>query len=72
MQRLVDLPKSLEGLISKDTYDKARAYELDRNTFSNVQDMYSKIYNTVSIMKRFYEFCILLINSFVDGYLDVH
>lgn len=56
MQRLVDLPKSLEGLISKDTYDKARAYELDRNTFSNVQDMYSKIYNTLMLIFYGYSF----------------
>lgn len=61
MQRLVDLPKSIEGLMTKDVYDKARAYALHRNSFSIVRDVYSKIYNSVSIMKRFYKFNILLI-----------
>lgn len=49
LKRLVDLPKSIEGLMTKDTYDKARAYALHRNTFGTVQDVYSKIYNTVSV-----------------------
>jgi len=40
--------------MSKDIYDKARAYALHRNTFGNVQDVYSKIYNTVSGVRRFY------------------
>lgn len=48
LQRLVDLPKSVEGLMSKDIYDKARAYALHKNTFLTVQDVYAKIYNTVS------------------------
>ncbi|KYN37827.1 CAAX prenyl protease 1 like protein [Trachymyrmex septentrionalis] len=50
LQRLVDLPKSIEGLMSKDTYDKARAYALHRNTFGTVQDVYSKIYNTLILI----------------------
>jgi len=49
MQRLIDLPKSVEGLMTKDIYDKARAYALDRNSFGIIQDIYSKIFNTVSI-----------------------
>lgn len=48
LQRLVDLPKSVEGLMTKEIYDKARAYALHRNTFDTIQDAYSKIYNTVS------------------------
>lgn len=58
LQRLVDLPKSIEGLMTKDVYDKARAYALHKNSFGIIQDLYSKIYNTVSIIKRFYKFCI--------------
>lgn len=56
VQRLVDLPKSVEGLMTKEIYDKARDYALHRNTFDTIQDIYSKIYNTVSIMKHFYKF----------------
>lgn len=51
LKRLVDLPKQIEGLMTKDIYDKARAYALHRNTFGNVQDLYSKIYNTVSVVE---------------------
>lgn len=50
LKRLVDLPKQIEGLMTKDIYDKARAYALHRNTFGNVQDLYSKIYNTVILI----------------------
>lgn len=53
LKRSVDLPKSVEGLMTKDTYDKARAYALHKNTFGTVQDVYSKIYNTVSVIKAF-------------------
>lgn len=47
---LSDLPKSVEGLMSKETYDKARAYSLHKNTFNTVQDAYSKIYNTLILI----------------------
>jgi len=50
MHRLIDLPKSVEGLMTKDVYDKARAYALDKNNFGIIQDIYSKIFNTVSII----------------------
>lgn len=52
LKRLVDLPKAIEGLMTKDIYDKSRAYALHRNIFGIVQDLYSKIYNSVSIVKR--------------------
>lgn len=52
MQRLIDLPKSVEGLMAKDVYEKARAYALDRNSFGIVQDIYSKIFNMVRIIKK--------------------
>ncbi|KAL6261173.1 hypothetical protein P5V15_008697 [Pogonomyrmex californicus] len=50
LQRLVDLPKSVEGLMTKDVYDKARAYALHKNIFDVVQEIYSKIYNTVILL----------------------
>ncbi|XP_018399124.1 PREDICTED: CAAX prenyl protease 1 homolog [Cyphomyrmex costatus] len=50
LKRLVDLPKSVEGLMSKDVYDKARAYALDRNTFGIIQDAYINIYNTLILV----------------------
>lgn len=50
MQQLVDLPKSVEGLMTKDVYEKARAYALDRNSFGIVQDIYSKIFNTIILV----------------------
>ncbi|XP_072744658.1 CAAX prenyl protease 1 homolog [Anoplolepis gracilipes] len=50
MQQLVDLPKSVEGLMAKDVYEKARAYALDRNSFGIVQDIYSKIFNTIILV----------------------
>jgi len=53
MQQLVDLPKSVEGLMTKDVYGKARAYALDRNSFGIIQDIYSKIFNTVRIINNF-------------------
>ncbi|XP_012540453.1 CAAX prenyl protease 1 homolog [Monomorium pharaonis] len=50
LKRLVDLPKQVEGLMTKDIYDKARSYALHRNTFGNVQDLYSKVYNTLILV----------------------
>lgn len=61
MQRLIDLPKSVEGLMAKDVYEKARAYALDRNSFGIVQDIYSKIFNTVRIIKNILIHCVLLV-----------
>lgn len=49
MLRLIDLPKSVDGLMAKDVYEKARAYALDKNSFGIVEDIYSKIFNTVRI-----------------------
>ncbi|EZA59510.1 CAAX prenyl protease 1-like protein [Ooceraea biroi] len=54
MQRLVDLPKSVEGLMTKDVYDKARAYALDKNSFGTVQEIYSKIINTLVLVSLGY------------------
>ncbi|XP_029159147.1 CAAX prenyl protease 1 homolog [Nylanderia fulva] len=50
MLQLVELPKSVEGLMAKDVYEKARAYALDRNSFRIVQDLFSKIFNTIILV----------------------
>lgn len=50
LQRLVDLPSSVEGLMSKDVYDKARAYALDRNNFAIGQNIYSEVFNTAVLV----------------------
>lgn len=46
MIRLVELPKSVEGLMTEDVYSKARSYDLDRLKFSNLKDIYSKLLTT--------------------------
>lgn len=50
MLRLIDLPKSVDGLMAKDVYEKARAYALDKNSFGIVEDIYSKIFNTIILV----------------------
>ncbi|KAL0102570.1 hypothetical protein PUN28_018100 [Cardiocondyla obscurior] len=50
LQRLIELPESIKGLMTKDVYDKSRAYALHRNSFNIVQDVYSKIYNTLILV----------------------
>lgn len=54
IKRLIDLPKSVEGLMTKDVYDKARAYALDKCNYGIVHGIYSKIFNTVSITKEMF------------------
>ncbi|XP_011881356.1 PREDICTED: CAAX prenyl protease 1 homolog [Vollenhovia emeryi] len=56
LKRLVDMPKSIEGLMTKETYDKARAYALHRNTFGIIQDIYSKLYNTIILVTFGYHY----------------
>ncbi|XP_076234063.1 CAAX prenyl protease 1 homolog [Calliopsis andreniformis] len=46
MMRLIDLPKCVEGLITKDVYDKAHSYSLDKLNFSNFKDIYSNLLTT--------------------------
>ena len=43
MTRLVDLPKSVEGLMTKDIYDKARIYLLDKLTFNDFESIFSEL-----------------------------
>ncbi|XP_077276239.1 CAAX prenyl protease 1 homolog [Temnothorax americanus] len=56
LKRMVDVPKAVEGLMTKDIYDKARAYALHRNTFSTFQDVYSKIYSTLTLTTFAYHY----------------
>ena len=48
MQRLVDPPSSLDGLMPADIYQKARSYSLDKSSYSIFTDLYGTIVNTVS------------------------
>lgn len=47
MMHLVELPSSVKGLMTKDVYEKARIYSLDKLNFSNFKDIYSKLFTTV-------------------------
>ncbi|XP_076762483.1 CAAX prenyl protease 1 homolog isoform X1 [Xylocopa sonorina] len=66
--RLVELPKELEGLMTKDIYDKARAYALDKLDFTNFMDVYSELYTTVFLLtlchQRFWLWSINVANYF--------
>ncbi|XP_014486841.1 PREDICTED: CAAX prenyl protease 1 homolog [Dinoponera quadriceps] len=50
LQRLVDFPKSVEGIMTKDTYDKARAYALDKNSFGIVANIHSDVINVILLL----------------------
>ncbi|XP_076637368.1 CAAX prenyl protease 1 homolog [Colletes latitarsis] len=50
MMRLVDLPSSVKVIMTKDIYDKARNYDLDRLNFNNFKDIYSKVFTTVILL----------------------
>lgn len=49
MKELVKLPDRLNGIISEEVYQNARLYELDKNAYSNIHDLYSTIINTVLV-----------------------
>ncbi|KZC06235.1 PREDICTED: CAAX prenyl protease 1 homolog [Dufourea novaeangliae] len=46
MNRLVELPTSVEGFMTKDVYDKARSYDLDKLNFSTFKNIYSELLAT--------------------------
>ncbi|CAL7950153.1 unnamed protein product [Xylocopa violacea] len=66
--RLVELPKDVEGLMTKDVYDKARAYALDKVNFNNFMDVYSELCTTVFLLtlcyRRFWLWSINVVNYF--------
>lgn len=68
MTRLVDLPKSLEGIMLKDVYSKARSYLMDRLNFSNFRSTYSNLFTTVLLLvfcyHHFWQWSIDLANYF--------
>ncbi|XP_078039715.1 CAAX prenyl protease 1 homolog [Augochlora pura] len=46
VKRLVEIPPSVESLMSKDVYDKARLYHLDRLNFSDFSSIYMHLFTT--------------------------
>ncbi|KAK9298004.1 hypothetical protein QLX08_008523 [Tetragonisca angustula] len=52
--RLVDLPKSVEGLMTKDIYDKARIYLLDKLTFNDFESIFSELCTMVYLLTLCY------------------
>lgn len=47
---IVDIPKELKGIISAETYSKARLYGLDKSSFSIVKDLFSVIVTSAIIL----------------------
>ena len=45
-----DVPLSLEGVLDKDTFEKARLYQLDRSWFGFWSGLYSQLELTVSYL----------------------
>lgn len=66
--RLVELPREVQGLMTKEVYDKARAYSLDKLNFGIFEDAYSEIFNTVFLLtmchRRFWIASIRLVSYF--------
>ncbi|KOC70223.1 CAAX prenyl protease 1 like protein [Habropoda laboriosa] len=54
IMRLVELPKSVECVMTKEVYDKARKYDLDKLNFSNFGNIYSKLCSTVFLLGLYY------------------
>ncbi|XP_015597592.1 CAAX prenyl protease 1 homolog [Cephus cinctus] len=50
MQKLVELPECLNGILTKDLYDKARSYALAKSTYSNYQNLYSTLFTVILIL----------------------
>ncbi|XP_076661294.1 CAAX prenyl protease 1 homolog [Halictus rubicundus] len=50
MKKLVELPTSVEGFMSKDVYDKARFYYLDRLNFSDFNNTYMNLFTTAFLL----------------------
>ncbi|XP_075228374.1 CAAX prenyl protease 1 homolog isoform X2 [Lycorma delicatula] len=46
-KKSVEVPDELRGIIKKETYEKARIYGLDRNTFSIIKEFYSIVTTTL-------------------------
>lgn len=48
MKNLTKLPSVLDNVLTEEVYEKSRVYALDKNTFSNIEEVYTTILNTVS------------------------
>ena len=42
------VPTELKGVVDRETFDKARAYALDKGKFSLIESVYSQVLSTVS------------------------
>lgn len=42
------VPPELQGVVDRETFDKARAYAIDKSNFSLVESIYSQMLSTVS------------------------
>ncbi|XP_034939544.1 CAAX prenyl protease 1 homolog [Chelonus insularis] len=76
MQNLSSLPKSLEGLMSEELYQKARLYALDKNGFGNLHDFYSTVINTILVLSfvfyYYWQWSIMLMEKFgIDKSNDI-
>ncbi|XP_033189155.1 CAAX prenyl protease 1 homolog [Bombus vancouverensis nearcticus] len=54
MMRLTDLPKSVEGLMTKDVYKKAHSYLLDRLKFNDFESIFSELCTAVYLLNLCY------------------
>ncbi|XP_060826732.1 CAAX prenyl protease 1 homolog [Bombus pascuorum] len=54
MMRLTDLPKSIEGLMTKDVYNKAHSYLLDQLKFNDFESIFSELCTTVYLLNLCY------------------
>ncbi|XP_029036433.1 CAAX prenyl protease 1 homolog [Osmia bicornis bicornis] len=48
--RLVELPQSVEKIMTKDVYDKSRSYYLDKLNFSDFKEFYSELFTTAFLL----------------------
>lgn len=68
MMRLTNLPKSLEGLMTKDVYNKAHNYLLDRLKFDSFESIYSELCTMIFLLTlcyhRFWLWSINLVKYF--------
>lgn len=79
MQRLVNIPDNVKDIMTKDVYDKARLYALDKSNYNLVQNLYSQCFNTVSndtlkVYITYYSFfffliVILRLKTFTDTFI---
>ncbi|KAK2584382.1 hypothetical protein KPH14_006767 [Odynerus spinipes] len=50
IHKLFEIPDNVKDIMTKDVYDKARLYALDKLNFSIIQDFYSQIFDTIHLV----------------------